>query len=229
MVMKKFTLKYGIDAPFWVFLLLISGTVMITVSNTFGFVKTLGLFLGGCGNVIIGLWMLLYSTIIKIKHRDVILDLAHTKKGHKLLDVGTGRGLLAISAAKRGCEVTAIDKWSIWDLAGNGRSALEKNMIEEGVSSIIVVDGDVRKLPFPQQTFDIVVSNFVIHNISSYEDRRKAIWEMWRVLKTNGRLVISDIAKTKEYFSILQTLSNDVSVHSFYYTFPFSKVIVARK
>jgi arsenite methyltransferase len=105
--------------------------------------------------------------------------------------------------------------WRKW------QGALIKNAQAEGVSNIQIVDGDVR--------FNVVVSNFVINNINSAEGRAQAVHEMSRVLKPNGRLVISDIRKMSEYTQILTGLTNHIETKSFYRTFPFSKVVVAHK
>jgi ubiquinone/menaquinone biosynthesis C-methylase UbiE len=93
------------------------------------------------------------------------------------------------------------------------------------------MDGDVTSLPFEDRLFDAVVSNFVIHNIQSKEQRGRAVEQMWRVLKPEGTLVISDIAKIDEYTTILegkQTIG-EVEVRKVRYTYPFSKIVVARK
>lgn len=223
----KITMRYGVDAPFWVAILIIIGlvfTLLGMVGSTNGFVLGYGLI---C--LVTGLWMFIYSTTIKIAHREVILNLAQVKAGDELLDVGTGRGLLAISASQRGCKVTATDIWSKWDLGGNGKAKLQANIVAENVAAIDIVDADARELPFSDGSFDVVVSNFVVHNIQSVEGRRKAILEMWRVLSPNGRLVISDFSKTSEYIQILNTVSNCVEIKQYFYTFPFSKAIVVQK
>ncbi|CAM2917165.1 class I SAM-dependent methyltransferase [Paenibacillus sediminis] len=225
---RIFTLKYGIDAPFWVGFLTILGLVL-TVISCFGLPQSiLGVIFGGF-MFVEGVWMFLYSTVIKIRHRHVIIDLAEIKQGDKVLDVGTGRGLLAIAAAMRGAAVTAIDKWSAWDLSGNGRQTFEDNRISEGVPRIELLDGDVQDLPYQDETFDAVISNFVIHNIKKPEERKTAVEQMWRVLKKGGVLVISDIAKINEYTEILRNKTAEVKVQSIYYTFPFSKIVVAHK
>jgi arsenite methyltransferase len=93
----KFTFRYGIDAPFWVALNMLIGAAL-SITSIFGLPQS-----------IFGL-----------------LRLAQTHTGDEVLDVGTGRGLLAIAAAQCGCKVTVVDKWSQWDLGGNGREALIK-------------------------------------------------------------------------------------------------------
>jgi len=88
---KKITMRYGVDAPFWVAFLIILGlvfTLLGVFGSVNGFVLSYGLI---C--LVTGLRMFIYSTTIKIAHREVILSLAQAKSGDELLDVGTGRGL----------------------------------------------------------------------------------------------------------------------------------------
>lgn len=224
----KFTLRYGIDAPFWVGFLIFLG-VGVSVASAPALPNSLPGLISGLFNLLLGLWMFFYSTSIKVAHRHVILNLAHAHAGDELLDVGTGRGLLAIAAAQRGCKVKAIDIWSQWDLGGNGRDALQKNIESEGVEHIDIVDGDVRDMPFQDESFDVIVSNYVIHNIKSADDRARAIREMWRVLRPNGRLAISDINRTAEYIWALNTYTDCIKTKRFFYTFPFSRIVVFYK
>ena len=50
----------------------------------------------------------------------------------------------------------------------------------------------MRALPYPDATFDLVVSSLAIHNIRSNADRQRAILEGLRVLKPGGRIVVAD-------------------------------------
>src|SRR5699024_147053 len=223
----KFTMRYGIDAPFWVFSLMIVGFVFTLL----GVLKFVHPFVLGYGLIclVIGLWMFFYSTIIKVAHREVILNFAQVKAEDELLDVGTGRGLIAIGAAKRACKVTAIDYWSKWDLAGNSRAALQANIEAENVENIKFLEADARDIPYADESFDVVISNFVLHNIKNKKERGKVIQEMWRVLRSNGKLVISDIGKTTASIQTLEELSHKIEKKRFYYTFPFSRTIIIHK
>ncbi|MDB5084996.1 MAG: Methyltransferase type 11 [Bacilli bacterium] len=223
--------RYGIDAPFWVFFNLIFGGIVIVSNLVAGTSpgKWYFVFWGGL-LFLIGLFMLYYSGVSKLKHRDRILQAAGVKPGSHLLDVGTGRGLLAIEAAKMGASTVAVDVWSKRDLGGNGREAFNRNAAAELVASKIrVFEADVRKMSFQKQTFDSVVSNFVIHNLS--KNRDVAVKEMWRVLKPGGVLVISDIRGMKEYKGYLENFGNaQIETKGPYFdTFPFARMLVATK
>jgi hypothetical protein len=61
-----------------------------------------------------------------------------------------------------------VDKWVRGALTGNGTQAVLRNAETEGVAGRIeVVEGDVRRLPFPDAAFDVVVSNFVVHEVDT--------------------------------------------------------------
>ena len=62
---------------------------------------------------------------------------------------------------------------------------------------------DMRRLPFPDRSFDIIVSCAAIHNISRAEGRGQAVAEMARVLKPGGRVVINDIRNLRDYEKVL--------------------------
>jgi len=227
-----FSLRYGLDAPYVVASILAVGTLLLGVAAYF-WVSAPAYFnpwelLWPLSFLLVGGWMLLYSGCIKLRHRYTLLRLAEVRAGDKVLDVGTGLGLLAVAAARLGADVVALDMWSAWDLGGNGRAGLERNAREEGVH-LRVVEGDARSLPFPDGTFDAVVSNFVVHNIRGREDRERAVAEMWRVLRPGGILLISDIHHVGEYAQQLRPYAESLCIRRYFHTFPFSRALVARK
>jgi SAM-dependent methyltransferase len=62
-----------------------------------------------------------------------------------------------------------------------------------------VETADMRKIPFADATFDVVVSCAAIHNLYSAGDRAQAIVEIARVLKPGGQAIIADIRHHREY------------------------------
>ena len=59
---------------------------------------------------------------------------------------------------------------------------------------------DMRALPFPDASFDVVVSSLAIHNIKGSAGRNQAIDEVVRVLRPGGRVLIVDIFATRQLF-----------------------------
>jgi ubiquinone/menaquinone biosynthesis C-methylase UbiE len=109
---------------------------------------------------------------------------------------------MLIAAARRvpRGRATGVDIWQAEDLSGNRPEATLENARREGVADRVEVKtADMRQLPFPDGTFDVVVSNVAVHNLYRAEDRRQAVAEIARVLKPGGRVLISDIRHQGEY------------------------------
>jgi SAM-dependent methyltransferase len=128
--------------------------------------------LGLLGLVFLGvaLYMTWSSRTAKLALRERLLDAAGPHGDDKVLDVGCGRGLLLIGAAKRlqaKGRATGIDIWNPEALADNTSDATRENAKAEGVGDRIRVEsGDARKIAYPDAAFDVVLSNLAIHNIS---------------------------------------------------------------
>jgi SAM-dependent methyltransferase len=151
---------------------------------------------------LMAVWMLWDSKIGKFRNREQLLDNHHWTGNERVLDVGCGRGLMLVGAAKRLTTSTAsgIDLWQAEDLSGNRPEATMENAQLEGVADRVDVQtADMRKIPFPDATFDVVVSCSAIHNIYDAAGRRQAIAEIARVLKSGGEAVIDDIRHGREY------------------------------
>src|SRR5215813_8441659 len=115
-----------------------------------------------------GLLMLLYIKHGKFRHRERMLSLISWKGSETVLDVGTGRGLLMIGAAKRlttGKSI-GIDVWNSADLSDNRAERTLRNAELEGVSARIEVrNEDAASMSFADAAFDVVLSNLCLHNI----------------------------------------------------------------
>jgi len=140
---------------------------------------------------------------------DRILDSLRLRGYESVLDMGCGRGAVLTAIGKRLTtgRVTGVDIWNSKDQSGNAGAVTRRNASLEGVADRVqIATGDMRALPFPDGTFDVVVSSLAIHNVRSNGDRQRAVAEAFRVLKPAGTLVIADIRATAVYEDALRTL-----------------------
>lgn len=145
----------------------------------------------------------LYSTRLgKFAVWAELLDSLQLQGDEHVLDMGCGRGAVLCMLAKRvpRGDAVGLDLWRIGDQSGNSPKAARRNLVVEGVSDRTALEtGDMTAMPFPDATFDLVVSNLAIHNIQGEEGRCQAVDEAVRVLKPGGRVVIADLKRTAEY------------------------------
>ncbi len=210
---------YGVDAPgvirglclaaaiaFAVAACALAGWLPRTLAVPIGSVRLMfpllqsGFFAGaGC---LSGAAWIFFGSQGKISAREQLLDHLQWRGDERVLDVGCGRGLLLVGAARRLTTGSAvgIDIWQAGDLSGNRPDAPLENAEAEGVRPRVSVEtADMRRLPFADGSFDVVVSRAAIHNLRSVADRAAAIREIARVLKPGGRAVIDDIRNLSAY------------------------------
>jgi arsenite methyltransferase len=211
-------INYGIDAPNVVGWFLFFGVAGIISGFIFLFIAKKEIFpwtrsavspcftLGGSA-LFSGTMMLLGSKIGKPRLRDRIINSISWRGDEMILDVGCGHGLMLIGAAKRLTtgKAIGIDLWQQEDQLDNSREATSQNVRLENVAERVeLLDGDARKLPFTENSFDVVLSSWALHNIYDRAGRELAVREIIRVLKPGGRLIVSDIRHTHEYAKILK-------------------------
>ena len=136
--------------------------------------------------------------IMEQVHRVVLSHLDYDGQG-SLLEVGCGSGALAIRAALTWpkAKVIGVDYWGA--VYNYSKAICEKNAASEGVASRCVFQhGDAKQLDFPDESFDVVISNYVYHNVMG-ADMQKLLLESLRVLKKGGVFALNDDMKPKMY------------------------------
>jgi SAM-dependent methyltransferase len=111
-----------------------------------------------------------------------LVRFAGIRSGESVLDVGTGTGVVAVTAARAGARVRALDLTP--DLLAQAR---ENGQIA-GHPEIEWLEGDIENLPYPDGSFDVVVSQFG-HMFAPRPE--VAVREMRRVLKPSGRVAFT--------------------------------------
>ncbi len=211
---------YGIDAPGMVRNLVIAGTValLLVLPAFFGSwpgqpwgALLAGLLLFFAADFLgLGFLVLHASRIGKVSQREHLLNLIPWSGYEHVLDVGCGRGLMLVAAAKRlpRGKAVGIDLWHSEDQADNRPDVPLNNARLEGVANRVEVQtADMRQLPFTDESFDVVLSHWAVHNLHDAEDRAQALAEMARVLKPGGYIVLADVEHHAEYAAGLTSLS----------------------
>lgn len=116
------------------------------------------------------------------------------------LDIGCGSGALTIACAKRNPKATMVG-CDIW--RGSYKTEFSKELCEnnaklEGIENVRFEEGNAVNLPFEDESFDAVTSNYVYHNITG-KNKQKLLLETFRVLKKGGVFVIHDLMSKSRY------------------------------
>ena len=124
---------------------------------------------------------------------NLIIQSLGTKGKVKILDIGSGNGVLAVILAQQQgeAEVIGIDYWGKdWEYS---KSVCEKNAQIGNVETRVHFEkGDAAKLEFADDTFDGVISNLTFHEVQTVADKREVVREALRVVKSGGRFAFVD-------------------------------------
>jgi len=123
----------------------------------------------------------------------MIVRQAKIKPGGTVVDIGCGTGFLTSLAAKavgRKGKVIGID------LSEEMLKKADENMTKMGSKGKVEFKiGDAENIPLEEEIADAVIGNMILHHCP---EPKSAIREMARILRTNGRLVLSDLEEHGE-------------------------------
>jgi arsenite methyltransferase len=114
-------------------------------------------------------------------------SLGRLAPGERVLDLGSGAGTDSLVAAQMvgaGGRVTGIDMTP--EMLARARAAAA----ELGAANVEFVQGEAERLPFPDESFDVAISNGVVDLIP---DKDAVFAELYRVLVPGGRIQIADV------------------------------------
>ena len=127
-----------------------------------------------------------------------------------VLDVACGAGQAAEQVAPQVREVVGIDLTSALLVVAAHR--LQAN----GVTNVLLQEGNAESLPFVDESFDVVFCRSSLHH---FGDPHKAVAEMMRVCRSDGRIVLLDIVPpdgaVRERFDHIHRLLDPSHVRSF--------------
>jgi ubiquinone/menaquinone biosynthesis methyltransferase len=127
-----------------------------------------------------------------------LVRLSGAGPGRRALDVCCGTGDLALAMARRGAEVVGLDfSQEMLDRAQSKVQGPEPKARDSGhppsaLRTPHFVRGDAQRLPFPDNSFDIVTVGYGLRNLAAWQ---AGLDEMHRVAKPGGRLLVLDFGK----------------------------------
>ena len=132
-----------------------------------------------------------------VRYKTLLIEQADIRSGQRVLDLGCGTGTLAIMAkqAQPKAEVFGLD-------ADPDMLKVAKYKSKEQNLFVTFDVGFTNKLPYPDASFDRVLSSIMIHHLKT-PDKELTAREVYRVLKPGGQLHIIDFGKPVTWYGKL--------------------------
>lgn len=144
-----------------------------------------------------------------LKATNWLIEQGHFSKDTRVLEVACNMCTTSVELAQTfGCQIIGVD------MDSHALEKAKKNIQAAGVEHLIhVQQGNAMKLPFEDNSFDIVINEAMLTMLRG-EAKMKAIKEYLRVLKPGGRLLTHDVSYLAEDMTDkLQQLSQTIHVN----------------
>jgi ubiquinone/menaquinone biosynthesis C-methylase UbiE len=134
----------------------------------------------------------IWSMLTESKARNRCLELADIRDGQKILEVAVGTGSAFVEILKRNPHGSNIGIDLTTEMLSRAKSKAEKL----GIGNYSLEVGDAYALPYPNETFDLVLNNYMF-DLLPEQDFPTILEGFFRVLKPGGKLVMANMTKAE--------------------------------
>ena len=138
----------------------------------------------------------------------LLVDMSGVSESESVLDAACGPGIVACEFAKKSRHVTGID------ITPEMIRLAEKAQREKGLSNMTWDNGSVLPLPYPDSSFDVVITRYSFHH---FINPSEALAEMVRVCRFGGRVLAADVAvpeECSEAYDKMEIMRDSSHVHA---------------
>lgn len=131
----------------------------------------------------------------------LLLEHLELRRGLTVLDIGSGAGFPLMELAARlgaSCKCYGLDPWA------NATNRARRKVINYGLENVEVLDGSGEKIPFDDDSIDLIVSNLGINN---FDHPDLVFGECARVLKPGGKLALTTnlAGHWREFYDVFES------------------------
>ena len=141
---------------------------------------------------------LLRPTNIQSIWKNIITESMNSIGKLSILDIGCGTGLVSVTLARQlpHAQIIGIDLFH--GVSGHSPSQPTRNAkLEDVANRVSFKQGNLLKIPFPNNSFDLVTAGSVLHELHSDELCLQALHEIMRVLKPNGKFISVEMLRDR--------------------------------